>query len=171
MQPIISHNAAQCTIKSAPMPAVQHLVVCVSSSPSTAASSDYRSETIAHPTSERVCSLVGRPVALASVLRFASTTTSTLAQWQPSPLRRRLQWDGVPRMVTPARREDEGCSGPSSSSQEQGTASEDGEAMQAPSKSTASDLGGDVERRTAEWVVDWTLAIDELWAKRRRGEG
>ena len=69
-----------------------------------------------------------------------------------------------------ARREDDGCSGPSSPSREQGTASEDGDAVQAPSKSTASDLGGDVVRRTVKQAVDWTLAIDELWAKRRRGE-
>ena len=32
-------------------------------------------------------------------------------------------------------------------------------------------MGGDVVRRTVKQVVDWTLAIDELWAKRRRGEG
>ena len=38
-------------------------------------------------------------------------------------------------------------------------------------KSTASDLGGDEERQTVKQVVDWTLAIEELWAKRRRGEG
>ena len=69
-----------------------------------------------------------------------------------------------------ARREDDGCSGPSSPSREQGTASEDGDAQQAPFKSTASDLGGDVVRRTVKQVVDWTLAIDELWAKRRRGK-
>ena len=71
----------------------------------------------------------------------------------------------VTRAVAPARREDEGCSGPSSPSQEQGTASEDGGAVQAPSKSTASDLGGEVEPRTVKRVVDWTLAIEELRAK------
>ena len=70
-----------------------------------------------------------------------------------------------------ARREDDGCSGPSSPSREQGTASEDGDAQQAPFESTASDLGGDVVRWTVKQVVDWTLAIDELWAKRRRAEG
>ena len=48
--------------------------------------------------------------------------------------------------------------------------SEDGDAQQAPFESTASDLGGDVERRTVKRVVDWTLAIEELWAKRRRGK-
>ena len=69
-----------------------------------------------------------------------------------------------------ARREDDGCSGPSSPSREQGTASEDEDAQQAPFKSTASDLGGDVGRPTVKQVVDWTLAIDELGAKRRRGE-
>ena len=74
-------------------------------------------------------------------------------------------------MVAPARREDDGCSGPSSPSQEQGAASEDGDAVQAPFESTASDLGGDVERRTVKWVVDWTSAIEELRRKRRRGEG
>ena len=70
-----------------------------------------------------------------------------------------------------ARREDDGCSGPSSPSREQGTASEDEDAQQAPLKSTASDLGGEEERQTVKRVVDWTLAIEELWAKRRRGEG
>ena len=70
-----------------------------------------------------------------------------------------------------ARREDEGCSGPSSPSQEQGTATEDGDAVEVPSKSMASDLGGDVACRTIKQVVDWTLAIEELWAKRRRGKG
>ena len=50
-------------------------------------------------------------------------------------------------------------------------ASEDGDAVQAPFESTASDLGGDVVRRTVKQVVDRTLAIDELWAKQRRGEG
>ena len=70
-----------------------------------------------------------------------------------------------------ARRGDEGCSGPSSPSQEQGTEFEDGDAVQAPSKSMSSDLGGDVARRMVKGVVDWTLAIEELWAKRRRGEG
>ena len=119
---------------------------------------------------KKTCSLVRRLVEFASVPRSASTTTSTLAQWQPSPLRRRLRWDGVARAVASARREDDGCSGPSSPSREQGTASEDGDAQQAPLKSTASDLGGDEERQTVKRVVDWTLAIEELWAKRRRGK-
>ena len=74
-------------------------------------------------------------------------------------------------MVASARREDDECRGPSSPLHDQGTASEDGDAQQAPLKSTASDLGGDEERRTVKQVVDWTLAIEELGAKRRRGEG
>ena len=53
-----------------------------------------------------------------------------------------------------ARREDEGCSGPSPPLHDQGTASEDGDAQRAPLKSTASDLGGDEERRTVKRVVD-----------------
>ena len=73
-------------------------------------------------------------------------------------------------MVASARREDDGCSFPSSPLHDQGTASEDGDAQQAPLKSTASDLGGDVVRWTVKRVVDWTLAIEELRAKRRRGK-
>lgn len=69
------------------------------------------------------------------------------------------------RVVALARREDEGYSGPSSPSQKQGMASEDGDTMKAPSKSMASDFGGDIERRTVKRVVDWTLAIEELQAK------
>ena len=73
-------------------------------------------------------------------------------------------------MVASARREDDGCSFPSSPLHDQGTASEDGDAQQAPLKSTASDLGGDEGRRTVKRVVDWTLAIEERRAKRRRGK-
>ena len=67
---------------------------------------------------------------------------------------RRLRGDAAARAMALARREDEGCNGASSPLQEQGTASEDGDAVQAPSKSIASDLGGDVERRTVKLVVD-----------------
>ena len=73
--------------------------------------------------------------------------------------------------MAPARLEDEECSGPSSPSQEQEPAPEDEDSEQATFESTASDLGSDVERRTVKRVVDWTLAIEELRAKRRRGGG
>ena len=52
------------------------------------------------------------------------------------------------------KREDDGCGSSSSPSRDKKPATEDGDAQQAPLKSTASDLGGDVERRTVKRVVD-----------------
>ena len=72
--------------------------------------------------------------------------------------------------MAPEKQEDAGPGGPSSLSRDLKPTTEDGDAQQAPLKSTASDLGGEEERRTVKRVVDWTLAIEELRAKRRRGK-
>ena len=68
------------------------------------------------------------------------------------------------------KREDDGCGSSSSPSRDKKPATEDGDAQQTSLKSTASDLDDDVERRTVKRVVDWSLAIEELQAKRRRGK-
>ena len=83
---------------------------------------------------------------------------------------RRLRWEGVLRAMAPEKQVDAGPGGSSSPSRDLKPTTEDGDAQQEPLKSTASDLGGDEERQTVKRVVDWTLAIEELWAKRRRGK-
>ena len=84
---------------------------------------------------------------------------------------RRLRWEGVARAMAPAKQEDAGPGGPSSPSRDQKPATEDGDALPALFESTANELDSEEESRPVKRMVDWTLAIEELRVKRRRGGG
>ena len=68
---------------------------------------------------------------------------------------RRLRWEGVLRAMAPAKQEDAGPRGSSSPSQDQ--------------KPTTEDEDSEEESRPVKRMVDWTLVIEELGAKLRRG--
>ena len=73
------------------------------------------------------------------------------------------------RAMTPSKREDEVCSDPSSLSRERGSASKDEDAVLPSPESTVGDLDGDADCREVKRKVDWTLALEEIRAKRQRG--
>ena len=79
---------------------------------------------------------------------------------------RQLRWEGVARVMTPTKQEDEG---PSSPSREKGPASENEDAVLPSLESTIGDLDSDAECWVVKRRVDWTLALEEIRGKRRRG--
>lgn len=79
----------------------------------------------------------------------------------------RLWWEDVTSAMALAKQEDEVCSGPWSLSWEIGPAYEDEDIVLPFPKSTAGDLDGDVECQAVKTKVDWTLALEEIRAKRQ----
>ena len=69
------------------------------------------------------------------------------------------------------KQEDAGPGGSLLLSQDQKPTTEDEDVLPALFDSTANDVDSEEESRPVKRMVDWTLAIEELWAKRRRGGG
>ena len=82
---------------------------------------------------------------------------------------RRLRWEGVLRAMALVKQEDAGPGGSSSLSRDQKPATKNEDALRALFEVTANDLDSEEESRSVKRMVDLTLGIEELRAKRRRG--
>ena len=74
----------------------------------------------------------------------------------------RLQWEGVPRVVAPAKQEDEVRCGPSMLLWETGQVYKDEDRVPPSPKSMAGDLDGNAECWAVTRKVEWTLALGEV---------